>query len=47
MSPSGRQMVLLAQSSKKTVLSENLLSFVVMKENVQKDYRSLQIIALH
>ena len=28
------------------VASENLLSFVVMKENGQKDYRSLQIIAL-
>lgn len=46
MSPPGRQRVLPAQSSKKTIVSENLLSFEVMKENGQKDYRSLQIVAL-
>lgn len=46
MSPSGKQKILPAQSSKKMAASENLLSFVVMKENGQKDYRSLQITAL-
>lgn len=47
MSLCGRQRVLPAQSSKKMVAPENPLSFVVMKENGQKDYRSLQIIALY
>lgn len=46
MAPSGRQRILPAQSSKKMVASENLLSFVVMKENSHKAHRSVQFTAL-